>query len=466
MSDPSEPAAHPRTDQARPPRSVAIVFWLLVGAVGWNGLGPIWLAALRPADGRVNDFYQDWGSARNYVVGMPVYSPHSRSIPRHLGLSANPNPTIEYNAHPPSSVLLALPLARLAYPDAVLIWNSATLIAFAAALGLLARELALGWRAGLVCVALLAYCHPVYGNVYQGQLTLLLVLLVVVVWILDRRGRENLAGAVVGAAAAIKLFPAYLLVVFAARSRLRPIAWAGAVLAIVSLATAWILGFEAYRDYVRVVLPDQARFRSYGFNIALAGFWYKLFDPASETGLVASLYPSPALARVGTLASDLAVTLLVVAASARARTRPERDLAFSLAVVGMLLVSPVTWGFSLPLLLVPAAVLARESTRGPVALGVLIAAAVVAWIPQSLFMSLVGEPTGPASPAFMLGAPALKFYVLMAMLGLLARACFSRRESPARIALNEDSADQTPGPVPQPRVRSRPVAVGRPDGAP
>jgi hypothetical protein len=28
---------------------------------------------------------------------------------------------------------------------------------------------------------LLAFCHPVYGNIYQGQLTLILVLLVTVI---------------------------------------------------------------------------------------------------------------------------------------------------------------------------------------------------------------------------------------------------------------------------------------------
>ena len=48
-------------------------------------------------------------------------------------------------------------------------------------------------------------------------------------------------------------------------------------------------------------------------------------------------------------------------AARRARTRDQRDLAFGLAVTAMLLVSPITWDYSLPLLLVPLAVLTRAA---------------------------------------------------------------------------------------------------------
>ena len=78
---------------------------------------------MRPAPDTLIDYYQDWGSARNFRTGIPVYTPHSTSIPRHLGLPTNPNLSIEYNIHPPTSVLLALPLGRFDYSDAVLVWN-------------------------------------------------------------------------------------------------------------------------------------------------------------------------------------------------------------------------------------------------------------------------------------------------------------------------------------------------------
>ncbi len=42
---------------------IVVAGWLLVALCGWLKLGPTWLAAMRPAPARVNDFYQDWASA-------------------------------------------------------------------------------------------------------------------------------------------------------------------------------------------------------------------------------------------------------------------------------------------------------------------------------------------------------------------------------------------------------------------
>jgi hypothetical protein len=157
------------------------VLWLALGLWGWLWLGPTWVTAMRPTVDRVNDYYQVWGSAKNHLVGLPVYAPHATSIPKHLGLPANPIKSIEYNAHPPVSVLLALPLARLDYPNAVLVWNALSLMAFLISLVIVAIELHLPWTVLPPAMALLAFCHPVYGNIYQGQLTLILVLLVTVI---------------------------------------------------------------------------------------------------------------------------------------------------------------------------------------------------------------------------------------------------------------------------------------------
>jgi hypothetical protein len=112
--------------------------WLILGLQGCLGLGPLWVQAMRPAPGQLNDFYQDWGSARNHLVGLPVYTQHAISIPRHLGLPSNLVPGIEYNAHPPTSVLLASPLARVAYPDAVFDWNAISLATLFASLVIVA----------------------------------------------------------------------------------------------------------------------------------------------------------------------------------------------------------------------------------------------------------------------------------------------------------------------------------------
>jgi alpha-1,2-mannosyltransferase len=375
---------------------------------------------MRPTNGRVNDYYQDWGSARNHLVGLPVYTEHAISIPRHLGLALNPVESIDYNAHPPTSVLLALPLAGLAYPDAVLAWNVISLAAFLASLAIVAKVLPVPVSLYLPILALLMFCHPLYGNFHAGQLTLILVLLVTAIWALERSGRSYTAGLFLGAAAAIKLFPAYLAVYFATRREVRPLQAAALSFTILTLFTVLVLGCDTYHDYVCVILPHQARFRSFGYNLSIAGLWHKLFDPVGERGWMTPLWPSPVLARWGTVCSDLAITALVTMCAYQARTAAQRDLAFGITVTATLLVSPVTWDISLPLLLVPAAVIARNIEGSRWAPAVLVSILLIIWTPQILLtkLALGGRSLSVAPWTFMIGAPSIKFYALLAIFAL------------------------------------------------
>jgi len=394
--------------------------WLILGLWGCLWLGPLCVEAMRPNSGRVNDFFQDWASARNHLLGLPVYSHHAISVPRHLGVPFDPVTIVEYNAHPPTSVLLALPLARLEYPDAVLAWNTISLAAFLASLAIVAVVLPVPKTLFLPALVLLTFCHPLYGSLYQGQLTLLLVLLVTATWALERSGRSSAAGLVLGAAVAIKLFPAYLVIYYLARGRLRPLLAATASFLVLTCLTALVLGLNAYHDYVQIVLPAQTRFRSLGYNYAIAGFWHKLFDPASEPGCMMPLWSNPALATIGTLLSDLMITVIAAVPVCLARTQAHRELAFASVATAMLLVSPVTWDTSLPLLLIPIAVIAHGVGPSRWMVAALISILVILWMPQIALTSLAlaGRSIHIVPWTFMLGAPSLKFYALLGIFAL------------------------------------------------
>jgi alpha-1,2-mannosyltransferase len=404
---------------------------LILGVWGSLWLGPLYVEAMRPAAGRLNDFFQDWGSARNYLTGLPVYSPHTMSVPRHLGIPFDPGTGIYYNAHPPTSVLLALPLAYLNFPDAVLVWNTISLVAFLLSLGIVAKSLQIPKSLFLPILALLIFCQPLFGTLYQGQLTLLLVLLVTTVWMLERSGRSYAAGVLIGVAAAIKLFPAYLALYFVARGRWRPLLAATVSLVVLTIVTTAILGLETDRDYVQVVLPTQTRFRGLAYNCAISGFWYKLFDPVGERGRITPLWSCPALAQIGTLFSDLAITLVVGAHARWARTRSQQDLAFGAVVTAMLLVSPVSWDVSLPLLLVPIAVVGSTARRPYwISVAFLLALGLI-WMPQLLptKVALSAQPARGVSWAFVLGPPSLKSYALLGLLVLPLAALRTARDA-------------------------------------
>jgi hypothetical protein len=83
----------------------------------------------------------------------------------------------------------------------------------------------------------------------------------------------------------------------------------------------------------------------------------------------------------------------------------------------MLLVSPVTWDTSLPLLLVPIAVTAQNASRSRwTAIGLLVIFTVV-WAPQQALtkLALGGRTVHILSWAFMMGAPSLKSFALLGL---------------------------------------------------
>jgi hypothetical protein len=410
-------------DRARdhqPARTLALAC-LLLGAWGWILLGPLYLQTLWPPPDEVTDFYQDWGSARNHQVGLPVYTAHSVSIPRHLGLPGNPNPSIEYNAHPPGAVLLVMPFASLSYRDALLLWNLGSLAFVVVSLIIVALELPARRSWFWLVWACLPFCQPLYANMRYGQLTPILLLLTTGAWALERRQRDSAAGMVLGIAAAIKLFPAYLLVYFVARGRVRVVLAAIVAFIAWNAVAAVLLGPDSFREYIETVLPHMEAFRGFGFNLSISGFWHKLFNTVGEPGWVPPLGSYPMLARLGSLASILIMTAITALISYRARTPIQRDLAFSAALTGMLLASPVTWVYSLMLLVVPLAVLARNvDERGWIRSRTLVLAAAVLAIPQHTWTALtVGEQPTSATLFFTLGPTSVRFYGILAIFVML-----------------------------------------------
>jgi hypothetical protein len=389
---------------------------LVAGLVAWSRLGPEYARAMRPRAFPNPDFFQDWASARNHRIGRPVYSPHTATIPLYLGRPAvGVEREAPYNAHPPPSVLMTLPLACLSFSDAMLAWNLVSLAALGIGLALLAAGLRAPRHWLMPALVLLPFGLPIYGNLQQGQLTPLLFAMIAAAWAADRTGRPTIAGVLVGSAAAMKLFPAYLVIVFIVRRSWRAVLAAGASFAAWNLAAVLVLGWRPYRDYLHVVLHQQELVRSWACNLSIAGFWHKLFDPTAEVALAPCLWHSPSLARCGIAVSDLVTTAVVAAVVSQTRTPEQRDLAFATAVSAMLLVSPVTWDTSMLLLMLPIAVLSRTTgaSRGMAVALMLIF--LVLWLPQQTLVELIPgvRCITSGSSADLLGPVSVKFYALM-----------------------------------------------------
>ena len=413
------------------------------------------------------DFAQEWSSARNYLNGTSIYAellaPMRRYTGSRLDLTRN---LIFINAHPPASVLLALPLAPLDFETAFLVWNLASLPMLMLSVLLVSRGLKIPfapWSIFPVTVLILL-CGPLHQQMRQAQLNLVLLPLVCGAWVAERSGRPRLAGALLGAAAAIKIFPAFLLAYYALRRRWAVVASGVVVLGLLTGLTAALFGWEAHRAYIRVVLPEIYWFRVCWNNNSLAGFWYRLFDPAPwkerHFSLSEPLWYSPALARAGHWASAAGVTAIATRAILRARIREDDTPAFGLAVTTMLLVSPICWEHYFLLLLIPLAVCWRDVRPHQLAGWAFGLVVVGIWLDPRVVWTLTGGGGRVAQPIENLTVISYQFYALLGLFVLSLADLRERVQGPSSGAALESA----PTPATSNRAAFRPRQAGSTEG--
>ncbi len=346
--------------------------WAILATLVVIAQGPSFLKQFQVTWKEGNDFFQDWASARNVLEYRPAYLPLSESVSRYVPKAVGRRPPaahLPWNAHPPTSVLATLPLALFDYPQAGTLWNVMSLIALSASLSLIVRELKFPvsvWSL-LPIVGLGLLCSPIRTQVSQGQWNALLLLLLTLAWVGERRGHDSWAGLCVGIAATLKLFPILILFYFAIRRRWRAVIAGFAGVVALSLITVPILGVDAFPTYINRVLPTLDVFRSEWDNASLLAFWTKnLAAGASHYGLyVEPVIKAPVLARAGivlSFASVLVTTFLIVNRSRSGSLDKLKygDLCYSLTLVTMLLLAPICWDHYLLLLALPLALVWRS----------------------------------------------------------------------------------------------------------
>jgi hypothetical protein len=343
--------------------------WAVLATLIAIAQGPIFLQSIRTTWENGNDFFQDWTSARNILEGRSAYLPLSEAISfyhPHVEGKRPPAAHYRWNAHPPSSVLATLPLALLDYPEAGTLWNRLGLIAMAVSLGLIIHELKFRVHVWSIfpIAAMGLLCSPIRAQVALGQWNAPLLLLLTLAWIAERRGRNLWAGAFVGVAVALKLFPIFFLLYFTIRRR-----WSAAAAVcfwtiVLTLLTITALGLDTYRDYFNHVLPSLEQFGSGWPNASLGAFWAKNFAKgASYYGLyIEPVIKAPLLAYTGMVLSYASVLVITSFFVNRSRwvcknKLSYRDLCYALTMVTMLLLTPICWDHYLLLLALPLALI-------------------------------------------------------------------------------------------------------------
>lgn len=364
-------------------------FMLLAGLVAWIW-GPSFFSLVWPRNERVADFFQDWSTASNYWHDLPIYTDQRRSLERYLGFPWDPaSPLLTAGStRPPTAVLLTIPLGLLPYRTAFRLWNILGSSALVVSLIALCRStpLSISKTAILVTASLLLAWNPLRVQLYQGQWSLLLFFLIVAIWKFEKTARWNTCGICIGLAAAIKFFPAFLLLPFLLRRQWSVLLAAAACLTVLNAVAILLFGIETYGTYWNNVMPGLQPFKGHSVNASLAGFWHRLFDPAVEPRSlnVRALYHAPALAYIATVVSCLIVVALLVRAILRSAGIEGPRNAVACCVTAMLLVSPLTWDHYLVMTLLPAAVAWQSARPGGWCRHLLAISAAMMFFPPTL----------------------------------------------------------------------------------
>lgn len=321
------------------------ILWVILFVCALAVFVPGYFSALRPAEGQIFDFFKEWASVKNRTAGMPVYSDQQVALKKHLNLKLTNSKGFfdQYNTHPPTANLIAIPFSWLTYRDAHLAWNLVSLGMLCLALFWIVKGLKIEMTAWsvLALLTLLLVCDPLQQSLIQGQPNLLLALLIVGAWEAGNSGRSFVSGMCLGLATAIKIYPAYLFLYFLVRRDWRGISGGAISFGLITLLTAAVFGVDTYRDYLTIALPSLADVTNNWSNASLLAFWKRLFEQSATT--IQPFVDSPVLLQISVWSSWLIMTVLVVASIWKTRYEKFSDQGFAITITAMLLMTPTTW---------------------------------------------------------------------------------------------------------------------------
>lgn len=256
---------------------------------------------------------------------------------------------LAYSPHPPVSLLVMAPFAWLSPALAGLLWDLAGLGMVALSLALIVRELRMDPQPARLAVGLglLIVWPPLLDTLLEAQMSTALLLLLTLAWLWRRRDLPELAGAALGLAAALRLFPALVALYLLLRRDWRTLRGMVTSFVAASALALPLVGPRGYLSYLVTAMPG------------VSAAWSRSPHNISLWGLADHLFPHSA-GGVG-FALVLAYLAALVALTWRRRDRTARadETTFLLYYPAMLLVSPLGWQYYFLLLLAPTLLLAR-----------------------------------------------------------------------------------------------------------
>lgn len=338
------------------------------------------------------DFMQDYLMSRAVLAGESPYQNIKELAGRfdlaqvQLDRSGYPSP------HPPSLVLLMLPIGLLSYHSAALAWLIISLAALAASLRVLfdlkGGALVLGFLAAVIWL-------PFHSDFSIGQLMTVMLLALALAWKCFRGDRDLAGGIVLGLALSIKMIAWPVVLYLLLKRRWQAAGSSIGVVAGLQLIAGAVFGFSVLADYYLRVGPLLAKLgKADSFNFSVFSIGPRIFE-GTRAVFLGTVSTSPAVYGWPQLSGPVSAlcALLVLALCLWLALRSSSfDRSFAVLVCGVLILSPTAWWYYFPLALIPMSIAWQLQVRPAVL--VCLVAPYSAMLLQPLFGSSASFAAG------------------------------------------------------------------------
>jgi|GEM_PF-3582236 len=301
--------------------------------------------------------YWEHESAYNRVVSSFVNIPITRSaeLTQYLGLNLNS----------PAFNLFFLVFTLFSVKTAYLLWQTASLISYLIVMTLLYLEFEkqYSWRISLPLFLLMGLLyHPVFTTFSTSQVALQLLLPLTVAWIAERREKTILAGAILGALFAVKIFFGLFLLYFLFLRQWKGLTTFLVTWIILNLLSAAVFGLSVFHEYSQAL--DQIGWYMMGGNYSLMGSLSRFFGGFQTNGYFEKLHPPlhyPLLSRwlyYGISGLILCGSLWI--ARMPLKSSFKKDWLFAYFLIAIILISPFGWVYYFVFCLIPMLLIYHE----------------------------------------------------------------------------------------------------------
>lgn len=321
------------------------------------------------------------------------------------------------NLNPPFFQLLIYPLSFFGYFTSLKLWVAISVACGIIAAGLIPSILKINYSGlGFLLVLALFIYFPTFINICYGQVSLLLLPLLISAWGCARNNKSTSAAIFLGILASIKIFFGLFFLYFLIRKEWRALCLFIATGIICALLPLTIFSVNNYFDYQAVL--HHIWWYSSSWNASLYGFLLRIFAISPEKNI--ALFNLPRLGHFLylTLVFFLVIGLIKFLRPSKYFTPSTKcDLDFSIIIVAILLIGPLSWIYYFSFLIIPIVTLYKLANDGYYSIEIKLLLIISIMLSSIPFANLNPEEIKQASDILLRAG--IYFYALIILAGLL-----------------------------------------------